>query len=239
MSEKRITDFMVDHFDFVLQMYNIQVSFLSVVPYCFSLSFSSKFKRLKHIQDFFYSNSIQIMILKNSLPKSWTLFFLLLFGSQVSSFAQDEDPMFTIYLVRHAEKELSADHPKDPPLTPCGEQRAASLEVFLSAVQLDAIYSSDYTRTRHTAKPVAQNRNMETRLYDPKKLEEFAKLLIERGENALVVGHSNSTPVLAGLLVGEKLEPIDESIYNRIYQVVIHKETGRLHVLHSVFDCKE
>ena len=63
--------------------------------------------------------------------------------------------------------------------------------------------------------------------------------MIERGENALVVGHSNSTPVLAGLLVGERLEPIDESIYNRIYQVVINKETGRLQVLHSVFDCKE
>ncbi len=179
------------------------------------------------------------MILKNPLLKSWTLFFMIVFGYQVASYAQNEDPMITIYLVRHAEKELSEDNPKDPPLTPCGEQRAAGLEVFLSAVQLDAIYSSDFTRTRHTAKPVAENRNMETRLYDHKKLEEFAKVLIERGENALVVGHSNSTPVLAGLLIGEKLEPIDESIYNRIYQVVISKETGRLHVLHSVFDCQE
>ena len=179
------------------------------------------------------------MILKNPFFKSWILLFMLIFGIHVASFAQNEDPMFTIYLVRHAEKELSADNPKDPPLTPCGEQRAASLEVFLSQVQLDAIYSSDYTRTRNTAQPVAKNRNMETRLYDPKKLEEFAKVLIERGENTLVVGHSNSTPVLAGLLIGEKLEPIDESIYNRIYQVVIHKETGRLQVLHSVFNCKE
>lgn len=179
------------------------------------------------------------MILKKPLLKSWTLFLVILFGFQVASLAQGEDPMFTIYLVRHAEKELSSDNPKDPPLTPCGEQRAASLEVFLSAVQLDAIYSSDFTRTRNTAQPVAQNRNMETRLYDHKNLEEFSKVLLERGENALVVGHSNSTPVLAGLLVGEKLEPIDESIYNRIYQVVIHKETGRLHVLNSAFDCEE
>ena len=179
------------------------------------------------------------MILKNPLPKSWILFFMLLFSCQFASFAQNEDPMFTIYLVRHAEKALSEDNPKDPPLTPCGEQRAASLEVFLSQVQLEAVYSSDYVRTRNTAGPTAKNRNLETRLYDPKKLEQFAKVLIQRGENALVVGHSNSTPVLAGLLVGKDLEPIDESIYNRIYQVVIHKETGRLQVLHSVFDCKE
>ncbi len=171
--------------------------------------------------------------------KNWLVFFVLLLVFQFSTFAQSDDSMFTIYLVRHAEKELSADNPKDPPLTPCGEQRAASLEVFLSSVQLDAIYSSDYLRTRTTAAPVAQNRNMETRLYDPKKLEEFAKILLERGEDALVVGHSNSTPVLAGLLVGDDLEPIDESIYNRIYQVVISKDSRRLHVFHSVLECKE
>ena len=168
-----------------------------------------------------------------------SVLFLLLFGFQITVLAQDKDSMFTIYLVRHAEKVLSEDNPKDPPLTPCGEQRAASLEVFLSSVHLDAIYSSDYTRTRNTAQPTARNRQMETRLYDPKKLEEFAKVLIERGEDALVVGHSNSTPVLAGLLVGEEMDPIDESIYNRIYQVVISKETGQLHVLHSTFNCVE
>ena len=169
----------------------------------------------------------------------WLVLLFLLIGLPDSTFSQDKDSMFTIYLVRHAEKFISDEHPKDPPLTACGEQRAASLEVFLSQVHLDAIYSSDYTRTRNTAKPAAESRKMETRLYDPRNLEEFAKVLIESGEDALVVGHSNSTPVLAGLLVGEKMEPIDESIYNRIYQVVINKETGRLHVLHSVFDCQE
>ena len=44
--------------------------------------------------------------------------------------AQESDEIFTIYLVRHAEKELSADNPKDPPLTKCGEQRAESLSTF-------------------------------------------------------------------------------------------------------------
>lgn len=169
----------------------------------------------------------------------WAPLIALLVGFQFGVYAQDSDSMFTIYLVRHAEKVLSKDNPRNPALTPCGEQRAASLEVFLSQVQLDAVYSSDFTRTRHTAKPVAENRNMEIRLYDHKKLPEIAKVLLERKEDALVVGHSNSTPVLAGLLVGKELEPIDESIYNRIYQVVISKETGRLHVLHSTFDCEK
>ena len=179
------------------------------------------------------------MIFSNYFSIKKAALFLLLVCLQVSTFAQDADSMFTIYLVRHAEKELASDNPKDPPLTSCGEQRAASLEVFLSSVQLDAVYSSDFIRTRRTAAPAAQNRNMETRLYDHKNLEEFAKVLLERGEDALVVGHSNSTPVLAGLLIGKDLEPIDESIYNRIYQVVVYKETGRLHVFHSAFNCGE
>ena len=169
----------------------------------------------------------------------WVILLFLFFGIQDNAFSQDSDNLFTIYLVRHAEKVISDDHPKDPPLTACGEQRAASLEVFLSQVHLDAIYSSDYARTRNTAKPLAESRKMETRIYDPKNLQDFAKKLIENGEDALVVGHSNSTPVLAGLLVGQEMEPIDESIYNRIYHVVIGNESGRLQVLHSTYECKE
>jgi len=153
--------------------------------------------------------------------------------------AQNSEKLFTIYLVRHAEKELAADNPKDPPLTPCGEQRAASLEVFLAGVNLEAVYSTDYLRTRNTAEPVARNKGLETRLYDSKKLEEFAQGLIQRQEDVLVVGHSNSTPALAGLLSGEELEAIDESIYNRIYQVVIYKGIARAHLLHSSFTCNE
>ena len=194
---------------------------------------STNFRFLFFTIFLFKNFDMRFLVWTNNIKRTALLF--VLFGFQLGLYAQDSESMFTIYLVRHAEKELTAENPKDPPLTPCGEQRAAGLEVFLSAVQLDAVYSSDYVRTRSTAQPVVQNRKMETRLYDPKKLEEFAKLLIERGENALVVGHSNSTPVLAGMLIGEELEPIDESIYNRIYQVVISKEKGRLHVFNSTF----
>lgn len=152
--------------------------------------------------------------------------------------AQEADKIFTIYLVRHAEKEVSADHPKDPPLTPCGEQRAESLATFFGAIDLDVIYSTDYLRTKNTAQPVAQNKVKDIKYYDPKKLDDFAKLLLKNEQDALVVGHSNTTPVLAGLLVGEELASFDESIYNRIYQVVLYKNKGRLHILQTAFICK-
>lgn len=147
---------------------------------------------------------------------------------------QENNDIFTIYLVRHAEKELTS---KNPPLTKCGEQRAVSLSNFFEKVNLNAVYSTDYTRTKSTAKPTAKEKNKELKLYNPRELNDFAKLLIERKEDALVVGHSNTTGILAGLLIDKKIEAFDESIYNRIYQVVIHKETGRLHILHSAFVC--
>jgi 2-keto-3-deoxy-galactonokinase len=53
----------------------------------------------------------------------------------------------------------------------------------------------------------------------------------------LVVGHSNTTAVLAGLLIGEEMGSFDESIYNRVYQVVIAGDDRRLHILHTAFVC--
>lgn len=162
---------------------------------------------------------------------------LLVIGLQSKAGAQEKDKVFTLYLVRHAEKELSADNPKDPPLTPCGAQRAESLAVFLSSVELDAVYSTDYLRTRKTAAPVAGDKKIEIQIYDSKHAEDFAKLLKNRKQDALIVGHSNSTPALAGLLLGQELESIDESVYDRIYQVIIYNDKARLELLHSTFDC--
>ena len=67
----------------------------------------------------------------------------LILGLQFVMNGQNSEEMFTVYLIRHAEKAVSEDKPKDPPLTKCGEQRAASLAVFLRDVELDAIYSTE------------------------------------------------------------------------------------------------
>ena len=63
--------------------------------------------------------------------------------------------------------------------------------------------------------------------------------MLESKQDALVVGHSNTTGVLAGLLVGEEIGDFDLDIYNRVYQVVIYENRGRLHLLHTAFDCNE
>ncbi|MFD0963553.1 SixA phosphatase family protein [Pseudofulvibacter geojedonensis] len=166
--------------------------------------------------------------------KTYIAFIILTLGLQHVMNAQENDEIFTIYLVRHAEKELSV---KNPPLTECGQQRAKSLSTFLKEVNLDAIYSTDYVRTQSTAKPTATIKGLDIKSYNPRKLKDFASLLLYRKEDALVVGHSNTTGVLAGILVNEKIGAFNETIYNRIYQVVVYKDTGRLHIFHTDFTC--
>ena len=147
--------------------------------------------------------------------------------------------IYTIYLVRHSEKEVSSSmYGSDPPLTPCGKKRSESLSKFLKDVPIEVIYSTDYIRTKNTALPTAQLKGLDIQQYDGEALEDFSKVLLRRKQDALVVGHSNTTGVLAGLLTGQEIGEFDLDIYNRIYQVVLRKKRGRLHLLHTAFECQ-
>ena len=67
---------------------------------------------------------------------------------------------------------------------------------------------------------------------------EFSQLLLDAQQDALVIGHSNTTGVLAGLLAGVSEEAFDEDIYDRLYQVVISGKQARLNLLHQSFYCE-
>lgn len=121
-----------------------------------------------------------------------------------------------IYLVRHAEKVLDGSH--DPALTSTGEQRAANLAVVLRSAGIERILSSDYERTRTTATPLATQLGLEVEIYNPKTLHPLARRLLAFEQNALVVGHSNTTPELAELMGGDGGSPIVEDWeYDRLY----------------------
>jgi broad specificity phosphatase PhoE len=154
------------------------------------------------------------------------------------NFAQDT---YTIYLVRHAEKEVSEDNPRDPGLTPCGQERAVSLANFLGDVNIDVVYSTDYIRTKTTAEPTAKSKAKKIELYNPRELDSFAKSLLDGSQDALVVGHSNTTGVLAGLLVGKDIASVSmsEDVYHRIYQVVVCGDSKQLNLFQSAFSCSK
>jgi len=164
--------------------------------------------------------------------------FLLVTLISLNSKAQTDD-VFTIYLVRHSEKDYSSKNSLDLPLSKCGEQRSHDLSNFLNNIHLDAVYCTDYTRTRGTALPTAIAKNIDVTLYDTHNLKSFSKHLLTNKQDALVVGHSYSTGVLAGLLTNETIGDIDLNIYNRIYQVVICGESRKLNLFNSSFKCIE
>ena len=129
--------------------------------------------------------------------------------------ADDPQNTYTIYLVRHAEKEAEGS---DPALTEAGTARAEALADLLEGEGIEAVWSSDYVRTRSTAKPLADRLGADVQTYDPSDLPGFAQTLESRGETALVVGHSNTTPALSALLGGEPGNEIDEAgEYDRLY----------------------
>lgn len=153
--------------------------------------------------------------------------------------AQSDEAIFSIYLVRHSEKVIDPDNLKNPPLTECGMIRSENLASFLSAVDISRIYSTDFLRTVQTAEPTANKKGLNIEKYGPSDLESFAKKLLGARENVLVVGHSNTTPLLAGLLCGKEFGAMHESIYNRIYQVIIYENKTQLNIFHTELNCNK
>ena len=139
------------------------------------------------------------------------------------------DTPTTYILVRHAEKVLGV---RNPDLTQEGKERAKDLKYLLKDVHLDAVYSSDYKRTRQTAAPTAKAKNMEVQLYDARDLGGLVTEVENKyaGKTILVVGHSNTTPALTNRLAGTDYTDFDESIYDNFFVVDVFKK-GKAKVL--------
>ena len=127
----------------------------------------------------------------------------------------------TFILVRHAEK--GNDGTEDPDLTGEGEARARRLAFTLRDTPLQAIYSTNFRRTKNTAKPGAEVKNLDVQLYEAYKPELILKMVQDhRGGTVLLVGHSNNIPWTANLLLGRSVfEDYPESEYGTILIVTV------------------
>lgn len=124
-----------------------------------------------------------------------------------------------VYLVRHAEK--ADDGTDDPPLSLAGQIRTMGLRQLLGDAGLTHIHTTDFKRTRDTARPLAEKHGVDATLYDPRELRMLAERILATPGTHLVAGHSNTTPVLVAELGGDPFDPIDELEYDRLYIVVI------------------
>ena len=117
----------------------------------------------------------------------------------------------TYYLIRHAEKDRSDPDDIDPELNQSGLGRAMHWAEIFNAVDLDAIYTTDYQRTTMTAAPTSVKQDLTVKYYDPDELDINQFMTNNLGANVLVVGHSNSTPELVNQLLGtDKYSPMDD-----------------------------
>lgn len=151
--------------------------------------------------------------------------------------AGEESRITTLFLVRHAEK--VSDGSADPDLTAAGAERADELAYILGHVDLDAVYSTPYSRTKQTVLPTAKQRNLEVRLYNPGDPDFLRRVLQQHSGGAvLIVGHSNTIPSLANELTGRPdFSDLDDGIYDNLFVASVQAE-GKTVVLRMRFGAR-
>ena len=128
----------------------------------------------------------------------------------------------TYYFIRHAEKLRVDKTERNPNLNSKGLKRAEAWKEIFSNISFDAIYSTDYTRTRLTAKPTADSKNLPILIYNPRDLYSKAFQNQTKGKTILVVGHSNTTNIFANKVVGfEKYQEIKDNNNSNLYIVTL------------------
>lgn len=160
---------------------------------------------------------------------------LLLLVAVVSQIAvaQEEFKPITVFLIRHAERE---DEPRqDPPLKKEGVARSQELARLLSNAGIKAIFTSQFTRTKQTAEPLATKLGItptpftlkinpsNTRQIAAESTAEVTNKILERaGESVLVVGHSNSILDVIKMLGGDIVPTIDEKKFDDLFVVTVY-----------------
>ena len=151
------------------------------------------------------------------------LLALFLFLGAIPLAAQQHAPI-TVIIVRHAEK--AATPTNDPPLTAAGEARARALAIIARDAGVNAIITTQYLRTRETAKPSAEALHLTPEVVDaggPRHVQDVARRIMQehQGQVVLVVEHSNLVPALVNALGAPQPPAICDSQYDGLYVVLI------------------
>lgn len=136
-----------------------------------------------------------------------------------------QQPPTTVILVRHAEK---GDAPaNDPPLTKAGAARAQALMEIARDAGVTAIITTQFARTRETARPAAEALGITPEVVRPigsaaQHAQDVARMVqAHAGGVVLVVGHSNTIPGIIAVLGAPQPPPICDSEYDDLYVVTL------------------
>jgi 2,3-bisphosphoglycerate-dependent phosphoglycerate mutase len=150
-----------------------------------------------------------------------TIYFLLIVILQIAGSETFGQSLTTFIFVRHAEK--TDDGSKDPDLTSEGKQRAERLSEMLALQKVDAVYSTNYKRTRSTVEPVAASHQLSITSYaslDGTQLKELATRY--SGGTVVICGHSNTTPKMINSLLGsDRIKQWEDPDYGNFVIVTV------------------
>lgn len=164
------------------------------------------------------------------------LLLALVFVSIMAVSCKNENENKVIYMVRHAEKDAVPEN--DPPLTTDGVIRSVDLASWFKKIEIDSIFSTDYVRMRETAKPIAEEKDLEISVYDAKDFDGFAKKLKKlKADTILVVGHSNTIlEQIEALELDRPQEEIKENEYDKIFELRLGSKEVITHSYGSKFN---
>ena len=159
-----------------------------------------------------------------------TIYFIILIVVVLSCKTENEPK--SIYVVRHAEKQLDGD---DPELTPGGEARAKKLGQLMADKNIDHVYSTNTVRTKATVRYVAQNKGVDVDIYDARDHDELIDKLKSKSGNALVVGHSNTIHhVLNYFSEDQEYSELADLEYNFIFEIKLGKD-GTAQIIRKLY----
>jgi len=157
--------------------------------------------------------------------KRLSILTLLAFALAISSVLAADVATTTVVLVRHAEKVAEGN---DPDLTPAGRERAAALAEAVAHLDLKAVIVTDTKRTMQTGEPAAKARGL-TPVVVPTSggAPAHVKAVVEAiravpaGGSVLVVGHSNTVPLIIQALGGPTLAALCDTEFASMFVLEI------------------
>jgi len=144
--------------------------------------------------------------------------FVLFIAQTIPGSAQQ-----AIILLRHAEQTpVGAMMDGDPPLNEAGVQRAETFRNLLKDAGINAIFVSQYARSRQTAEPLAQALNLDPQIMPKDDLAALTERLRSQhaSDTVLVIGHSDTVPALLKAWGHKQPVEIARTEFNSMWFVV-------------------
>ncbi|CAN5745249.1 phosphoglycerate mutase family protein [soil metagenome] len=150
-----------------------------------------------------------------------TLLMLLAFVFAAGAAAVDAQGQATmVIVVRHAEK---VDDSGDPVLSDAGTARAVALADALTHADVQVVLTTQYQRTRLTGAVTAERAGITPQLVPAANpMQDHLRALADivqanAGRTILIVGHSNTVPLIVRALGGPDIGRIEDSEYGDMF----------------------